>query len=250
MLVQSPIIQTSPANTSPLNPFHVYHYAPAPSPRQSPSSSSRISASLRRIQSSPTLSASPFSGVASTKTSPSFCPPPPKRYVAIDASTQYSPMDSPTGAVASAASVSQATQPDVPMEISTPTTTAREAKLSTEEQATQTSAAPPQAGAHAPDNTLSAAQPAVQTSSPIKRRNSQSQYGDGSASRPDTSGRATSPAKRARPEAAPAKVLPQRYELCQVEDIVVLVANLLCELIEANDKLALRAGHLTRFHSR
>ncbi|OIW27548.1 cyclin-related 2, partial [Coniochaeta ligniaria NRRL 30616] len=45
-------------------------------------------------------------------------------------------------------------------------------------------------------------------------------------------------------------ILPQKYELCRVEDIVVLIANMLCELIETNDALALKSGHLTRFHSR
>jgi hypothetical protein len=56
--------------------------------------------------------------------------------------------------------------------------------------------------------------------------------------------------KRARPEAAPAKILPQKYEFCEVEDVVVLIANMLGELIETNDALALKSGHLTRFHSR
>ncbi|CAK7202922.1 Pho80p cyclin [Sporothrix eucalyptigena] len=57
-------------------------------------------------------------------------------------------------------------------------------------------------------------------------------------------------AKRARPEAAPVKMLPEQYEFCAVEDMVVLIANMLGELIETNDALALKSGHLTRFHSR
>jgi hypothetical protein len=45
--------------------------------------------------------------------------------------------------------------------------------------------------------------------------------------------------------------LPQRYELCHVEDMVVLISHMLAELIETNDSLALRgSGSLTRFHSR
>lgn len=56
--------------------------------------------------------------------------------------------------------------------------------------------------------------------------------------------------KRPRPDASPLKVLPQKYELCQVEDMVVLISHMLGELIETNDALALRTGHLTRFHSR
>lgn len=57
-------------------------------------------------------------------------------------------------------------------------------------------------------------------------------------------------AKRVRPENAPVKVLPVRYELCEVEDIVILIANMISELIETNDDLPLRQGVLTRFHSR
>ncbi|CAK7262533.1 Pho80p cyclin [Sporothrix epigloea] len=45
-------------------------------------------------------------------------------------------------------------------------------------------------------------------------------------------------------------MLPEQYEFCKVEDMVVLIANMLGELIETNDVLALKSGHLTRFHSR
>ncbi|KAL1894540.1 Pho80p cyclin [Sporothrix stenoceras] len=89
------------------------------------------------------------------------------------------------------------------------------------------------------------------TTSPQKRRSSPGP--------PASTGRLPSPsvadnpptvAKRARPEAAPVKLLPEQYELCPVEDMVVLIANMLGELIETNDALALKSGHLTRFHSR
>ncbi|KAJ8124602.1 hypothetical protein O1611_g9039 [Lasiodiplodia mahajangana] len=41
-----------------------------------------------------------------------------------------------------------------------------------------------------------------------------------------------------------------RYELCDVEDMVILIANMIGELIETNDSLAMKSGNLTRFHSR
>ena len=44
--------------------------------------------------------------------------------------------------------------------------------------------------------------------------------------------------------------MPVLYEFCPVEDMVVLIAHMLAELIETNDALALRPGNLTRFHSR
>jgi len=46
------------------------------------------------------------------------------------------------------------------------------------------------------------------------------------------------------------KVLPRKYELCDVEDIVILIADMISELIETNDNLPLRDVVLTRFHSR
>lgn len=83
-------------------------------------------------------------------------------------------------------------------------------------------------------------------SPPNKRRNSQ---GPGSVIG-EASSSAQGLPKRAKAETAPPKVLPVRYELCAVEDIVVLIANMLSELIETNDALAMRSGCLTRFHSR
>lgn len=56
--------------------------------------------------------------------------------------------------------------------------------------------------------------------------------------------------KRAKPEEHPPKILPIRYELCDVEDMVVLIAHMLAELIATNDAIRISNGGLTRFHSR
>lgn len=58
------------------------------------------------------------------------------------------------------------------------------------------------------------------------------------------------PAQRAKTLPAAPKTLPLAYETCSIEDIVVLIAHMLTELIETNDGLALSSGNLTRFHSR
>ncbi|KAL3417651.1 nuc-1 negative regulatory protein preg [Phlyctema vagabunda] len=60
----------------------------------------------------------------------------------------------------------------------------------------------------------------------------------------------TTPPKRARSDSMPTKILPLRYELCEVEDMVILIADMISELIQTNDALPLRTGVLTRFHSR
>jgi len=46
------------------------------------------------------------------------------------------------------------------------------------------------------------------------------------------------------------KILPQRFETCQVEDLVALIAHMLERLIQHNDGIALTPNSLTRFHSR
>jgi len=60
----------------------------------------------------------------------------------------------------------------------------------------------------------------------------------------------SAPQKRSKSAKTAAKILPVRYELCAVEDMVILIADMISELIETNDNLPLRDVVLTRFHSR
>ncbi|EFY93546.1 Pho80p cyclin [Metarhizium acridum] len=75
-----------------------------------------------------------------------------------------------------------------------------------------------------------------------------SQTGERIGGRAPSSAITTAP-KRARTSGEP-KILPQRYELCAVEDIVELIAHMLAELIATNDAIRISSGGLTRFHSR
>ncbi|OSS47884.1 hypothetical protein B5807_06564 [Epicoccum nigrum] len=59
-----------------------------------------------------------------------------------------------------------------------------------------------------------------------------------------------SPAKRLRPQEANVKVMPLKYETCDVKDLGVLISDMLMELVRLNDGYPLRDGQLTRFHSR
>lgn len=60
----------------------------------------------------------------------------------------------------------------------------------------------------------------------------------------------SSPAKRLRPPEANVKVMPLKYETCDVKDLGVLISDMLMELVRLNDGYPLRDGQLTRFHSR
>ena len=62
-------------------------------------------------------------------------------------------------------------------------------------------------------------------------------------------GQATSPSKRPRPDNV-LKELPRNYADCEVTDLGVLISGMLMELVRINDKIPLRDGQLTRFHSR
>lgn len=44
--------------------------------------------------------------------------------------------------------------------------------------------------------------------------------------------------------------MPSKYETCHPKDLGILISNMLMELIRINDRIPLRDGRLTRFHSR
>lgn len=88
-------------------------------------------------------------------------------------------------------------------------------------------------------------EPTLKAESPsIKRRQSKDAVVSSVAPGPAV------PPKRHRPDKGSVKILPAKYELCEIEDVVVLIANMIQELIQTNDELPLRSGVLTRFHSR
>ncbi|KAK1688569.1 cyclin-domain-containing protein [Colletotrichum godetiae] len=240
MLTTSPIVASS-ANASP----NSFHYAPT---RSSPHSSpARLSAPLPRRH-----SASRSSPSAASMTSPSSQPRP-RQYVAVDAGTQYSPMESSTQKAQDATTPrTSTTVPATPVE---PPPTPRP-------QPIDPSAPQPQPEPHQRSQPEIKSQPqpvvapvireaSTTTASPGKRRNSQDPaVAQAQASASAAGESSSSAAKRPKPTAGPPKILPQRYELCSTEDMVVLISHMLSELIETNDALALRSGSLTRFHSR
>ncbi|KAI5862320.1 cyclin-domain-containing protein [Durotheca rogersii] len=237
MLTSSPTI----AGATSASP-KTLHYATSRSPQQSP----KITVPLPRRQSRHSLSrSSPSTSIRSPSLSR------PKQYVGVDAATQYSPMEpfdpmvplraasvsGPRISSSTAAATAIATAPATVM-----TTTEIEPKPAILE----TSVEPNISSGR---NAEAQHQVQIQTLSPNKRRKSQ----DPIAAQPSSSivalSQPSSP-KRSRPNEGPPKVLPLRYELCDVEDMVVLISNMLGELIETNDSIAMKSAHLTRFHSR
>lgn len=257
MLTRSPVPARSPS-ASPSSFHSSFHYAPASPQPRSPKVPTAVS---RRPSTTSPLGANMTSPSSSSK--PQSKPPlksqaPPERtvkYVGVDAATQYSPMEphdyfAPRKPLArfsplrNTPSVPGAYPPQIQSEQASQGDTTSTVPT---EQATTIADSRSEATA---DTLLDEEPPMLKAPhplSPVKRRNSQ---GPGASIGESSAGGQRSLPKRVKPDAAPPKVLPVRYELCAIEDIVVLIANMLSELIETNDALAMRSGHLTRFHSR
>ncbi|KAI1397591.1 cyclin-domain-containing protein [Hypoxylon fuscum] len=232
MLTSSPTIGGA-TSASP----RTFHYATSRSPHQSP----KITVPLPRRQSRHSLSRS---SPSASLQSPSLSKP--KQYVGVDAATQYSPMEP--------------FDPTVPLraaQVSGPRLSGSTAATTTTTMTTTTAAQPkPQPiVTETPTGSSSSSPPdriiktQAQTHSPNKRRKSQDPMKPSPSSSVVASSQPSSP-KRSKPNQGPPKVLPLKYEFCDVEDMVILISNMLSELIETNDSLAMKSGQLTRFHSR
>ncbi|KAI0451542.1 cyclin-domain-containing protein [Xylaria acuta] len=230
MLTSSPVApRPTSASASPQD----FRYAPRPASPSTRSShqSPKITASLRRRHSKHSAPSPPPPG---SHRSPSPSLPGPKQYVGVDAATQYSPMEP--------------FDPTVPLRAADAPAPRKPTSASAVENIA-TRPLPPSKAAEPPvklsPETAQSDRQSANPLSPSKRRNS---HDHGIVSAVEAS-QSSSP-KRTRPNASPPKVLPSRYELCDVEDMVTLIANMIGELIETNDSLAMKSGNLTRFHSR
>lgn len=186
------------------------------------------------IQSSPRISGSPrhstMSAAAPPPCSASSAPPPRENYQ--NASTQYSPMGGVSQNSPAAANKSSATAPE-----QGPTQSDTSAPRQPTPAKTQAQREPQ--SARQPNHPVP---PSPKTKRRQFKETTESDHSTGTA-------QASSP-KRTKPAKSAAKVLTARYELCAVEDIVILIADMISELIETNDNLPLRDVVLTRFHSR
>ncbi|KAK6330529.1 hypothetical protein TWF696_003416 [Orbilia brochopaga] len=59
-----------------------------------------------------------------------------------------------------------------------------------------------------------------------------------------------SPSKRAKPMLSTKRLVPREYNLCSMNDLVVLISDMLNQLVAINNVIPLTQGGLTRFHSR
>lgn len=215
----SPIL-TSSANTSPTSFRH------APSSRTAPpSAASSVPASSPVLRRPVSRSASPASGSMKSPQS-------------LRSRRQQSSTVNAEDAVARSASSSS-----IPVE---PPPAPRPEPFG-KAPATLTSTSTSPAPTSAPQNAAEALSPNKRRGSPAEKAQEAPLQNSGPVSTEESSAQAS---KRAKPDEQPPKVLPNQYELCDVEDMVILIAHMLAELIATNDAIRISNGGLTRFHSR
>ena len=213
----------------------------AASPSHSPSTF-RVGAFRNGSGALPIYQSSPRKSVPSSKKSPKsaadvvLCPsaPPssPLRAKYQDASTQYSPM----GEAAK----------------NSPLVTSAKGKGLQPQSTTQSAllSVPTTAVPYHDHTTASSAPSSAPDPQPQYPRTKRRQFKETAESSSSSATTGSIPPKRTKSAKTAAKVLPARYELCAVEDMVILIADMISELIETNDNLPLRDVVLTRFHSR
>ncbi|KAL0470756.1 regulatory protein [Neurospora intermedia] len=283
---------TSPRPSRGAAPHGHFHYAPTPSLREAasriPALSSRRQSATAPATSSTSLPISIQSRhgpapVASHTSSPVASDPGlgfppssrPQRWAGVDVAAQYSPMepmDYTTGALLSSQAASSSNNQAVargsiesrPSHIpnSVGPMASHEEQASALASTSEATAAPiphgPTVAVAVPPTPgvySAAPQPhplshTPQTGTPVKRRNSQGDVTHNQVEAASAGQSGPHSPKRAR--LAP-KIVSRRYEHCPVEDLVVLIAHMLGELIELNDEAAQKVGqrhNLTRFHSR
>lgn len=231
MLKTSPIIDSAP-NASP-----TFRYAPS---AVSPHASPRHPTALRRASSSrsgdrPGSSSGDLSGK-----SPAYdrsMPPPPSSEGGLAAAHSRSVAAIQTADTSSKSTPAEPHPPPAPKPLTSSSDTA----------STQVSQPSDESVVAADSRSVE------QTSalSPNKRRGSPSTRPVSAIPPSEPEGESSElAAKRSRHDERPAKILPSRYELCSVDDIVELIAHMIGELITTNDAIRVANGGLTRFHSR
>ncbi|TEY43447.1 hypothetical protein BOTCAL_0371g00090 [Botryotinia calthae] len=199
-MLKSPSLTRSQASPT------LYHYAPTGT---RPSLSRRTSAANKP---SPSPQSQPQPQQQSIPQSQ------PRKWVYVDASTQWSPPMMPSR-------MADGASPSVEVKV--------------EDPPHEPTIAPEQPNA----NVLRNINPPIQPESPSMKRR-QSAIEDA-----HTPSKKEFLSKRVKPQAS-VKILPRQYEHCEEEDMVILIASMIAELIQRNDALPPQGGVLTRFHSR
>lgn len=260
---------SSPTLSAPPSPSTAFHAAAAHSHRPSYHASRRPSASSSAPSPRFAVSSQParrFDTPQTPKAVPLFAPSPSpgskRAHQYADAGTQYSPAGFPPTYHPPAHSAADAQQQAPPV-LSAPAIveTQQAAVAASVATATTEPPAPQEPALRADPSTATAEQQQQQQQqhaqpqsrptprdAPQGEQQQQQQRIVPTEAAPDDV--PSSPVKRLRPPEANVKVMPLKYETCDVKDLGVLISDMLMELVRLNDGYPLRDGQLTRFHSR
>lgn len=251
------MLTSSPTISAPASPsaFHSHARSYHASRRTSASSTAhsprfpQVSGANRRLDAPPTShstnSAHSHSPVPAFARSPQIS----RRREYADAGTQYTPPEypptyrpSPDAASTTARNpvLSHRTPPE------TNTTATERGETSAEVAVTE----PPEPELRIEPQPVVPSQNAAQPSPRTSREVERPQRTPRQEEQSEVVQQQSSPAKRARPQEPSVKIMPLKYETCDVKDLGVLISDMLMELVRLNDGFPLRDGQLTRFHSR
>ncbi|OCL02934.1 cyclin-domain-containing protein [Glonium stellatum] len=257
----SPTVSASPSPSAPFHP-HARPYHASHRPSTSPATHSprfhpqvATAASSRRLDSPAAVTAavaavSAHSPAVSVAKSPRL-----RKRETVDAGTQYSPPNyPPTFQPSSPATPNTKTSACEPTRSSPQSTRARAKRRETSDPVVTEPQEPQlRADPQKPPVAQDAAPPSQgsiggDTQQAGQQQTGQPEGGNKTLNRQSSS--SSSSSKRARPHDPSVKVMPLKYENCDIKDLGVLVSDMLMELVRLNDGIPLQDGQLTRFHSR
>ncbi|KAJ4990596.1 cyclin [Stagonosporopsis vannaccii] len=249
---------SSPTLSAPPSPSTAFHAAAVHSHRSSYHASRRTSASSSAPSPRFTVSSQParrFDTPQTPKAVPLFAPSPQgtkRAHQYADAGTQYSPAGFPP---TYHPPVQSAADQNAPPALSAPAIVDTQRAEVAASVATATTELPvPSEPALRVDPSPAAAEQQQNAQPQSRRTPRDAPHGEQQQRMVPAEAAAdevpSSPAKRLRPPEANVKVMPLKYETCDVKDLGVLISDMLMELVRLNDGYPLRDGQLTRFHSR
>lgn len=247
----SPTLSASPSPSAPFYPharsYHASHRPSSSSATHSPRFHPQVAGtSSSRRPDTPTAAISAHSSVLSVARSPHL-----RKRETVDAGTQYTPPDyPPTFQPSSSAPPNSKTSACEPTQ--SPQSTRTRAKRRETSDSVVTEPPEPQlrAGPQKPPITQDVDPPSQGSVGGDTQQAGQQQIGQAESGDTTLNRQSSSSSKRARPQGPSVKVMPLRYETCDIKDLGVLVSDMLMELVRLNDGIPLQDGQLTRFHSR
>jgi hypothetical protein len=255
MLASSPS-STLSASSSPSAPFHPharsYHASHRPSssathsPRFHPQVAGTSSSRRPDTPTAATTAVSAHSPVLSVARSPHL-----RKRETVDAGTQYTPPDyPPTFQPSSSAPPNSKTSACEPTRSPQSTRTRAKRRETSDPVVTEPPEPQLRASPQKPPITQDVAPPTQGSIGGDTQRAGQQQTGQAESGNTTLNRQSSSSSKRARPQDPSVKVMPLKYETCDIKDLGILVSDMLMELVRLNDAIPLQDGQLTRFHSR